>query len=64
MTSPIGEERKFDLSIQSTSTKIHVSWHEGHCVRVGVVALPSQSVLKRGIHSWPEKVPLSSLRGS
>jgi hypothetical protein len=31
VTSPIGEERKCDLSIQSTSTKIHVSWHEGHC---------------------------------
>ena len=31
VTSLIGEERKCDLSIQSTSTKIHVSWHEGHC---------------------------------
>ena len=61
MTSPIGEERKCDLSIQSTSTKIHMARGP---LRVDVVALPSQSVLKRGIHSWPDKVPISSLIGS
>lgn len=33
-------------------------------LRVDVVALPSQSVLKRGIHSWPDKVPISSIIGS
>ncbi len=32
MTSPIGEEQKCDLSIQSTWTKIHLSRDEGYRV--------------------------------